>query len=96
MATFIALIDFTDQGVKNIKDSPYRADSFIAFAENAGAKVLDQYWTIGTHDGVLILEAPTDEVAASVLMHLGASGNVRTTTLRAFNWAEAQDLIEEA
>ena len=53
-----------------------------------------QYWTIGNHDGVLIVEAPNDEVAAAILLALGASGNVRTTTLRAFEWAEAQGLIE--
>ena len=93
MATFIVLLDYTDQGIRNIKDSPQRADSFIEFAEGAGAKVHSQYWTIGSHDGVFILEAPNDEVAASVLLHLGSEGNVRTTTLRAFEWAEAQELI---
>jgi len=94
MATFIALLDYTDQGVKNIKDSPHRADQFNQMAEHAGAKVLAQYWTIGSHDGVLILEAPNDEVAASTLLALAALGNVRTTTLRAYEWADAQGLIE--
>ena len=94
MVTFIALLDYTDQGIRDIRNSPSRADHFNAMAERAGARVVAQYWTIGSHDGVLILEAPTDEVAASVLLALGASGNVRTTTLRAFEWAEAQGLIE--
>jgi uncharacterized protein with GYD domain len=93
MATFIALLDFTDQGIRNVKDSPHRADQFNAMAERAGARVVGQYWTIGSHDGVLILEAPNDEVAASILLALSASGNVRSTTLRAYEWAEAQDLI---
>ena len=53
-----------------------------------------QYWTIGSHDGVLVVEAPNDEVAASILLALAAAGNVRTTTLRAFEWAEAQGLID--
>ena len=96
MATFIVLIDYTDQGVRSIKDSPLRADSFNEFAEKAGARVVNQYWTIGSHDGVLVIEAPSDEIAASVLMHLGADGNVRTTTLRAYDWAEAQELIADA
>lgn len=95
MATFIALLDYTDDGIRNIRDSPHRADAFNAFADKAGAKVVAQYWTIGSHDGVLIIEAPSDEVAASVLLALGASGAVRTTTLRAFEWAEAQELIEQ-
>jgi uncharacterized protein with GYD domain len=93
MATFIALLDFTDQGVRNLKESPQRADAFNEFAEKAGATIVGQYWTIGSHDGVLIMEAPNQEVAASVLLHLAAGGNVRTTTLRAFDWAEAQELI---
>jgi uncharacterized protein with GYD domain len=93
MATFIVLLDFTDQGVRNLKDSPQRADAFNAYAEKAGVQIVGQYWTIGSHDGVLILEAPSEEMAASVLLHLAAGGNVRTTTLRAFDWAEAQDLI---
>jgi len=94
VATFIALLDFTDQGIRNIRDSPHRADQFQKLAERAGARVVGQYWTIGNHDGVLILEAPDDAVAASILLALGASGNVRTTTLRAFEWAEALELID--
>lgn len=94
MVTFIALLDFTEKGIQGIKDSPYRADQFNEMAEKAGARVVAQYWTIGSHDGVLIIEAPDDEVAASILLALGAAGNVRTTTLRAFEWADAQGLIE--
>jgi len=94
MGTYIAILDYTDQGIRHIKDSPHRADQFNELAERAGARVTAQYWTIGAHDGVLILEAPSDEVAASVLLALGARGNVRTTTLRAFEWADAQGLIE--
>ena len=95
MATFIALLDYTDQGIRNLKDSPRRADAFNEFAEKAGAEIVGQYWTIGNHDGVLILDAPNEEVAASVLLHLAAGGNVRSTTLRAYDWAEAQELIGE-
>jgi uncharacterized protein with GYD domain len=94
MATFIVLLDFTDEGIRNIRESPRRADAFNEFAEKAGARVIGQYWTIGSHDGVLVIEAPTDEIAASVLFHLAAGGAVRTTTLRAFDWAEAQELIQ--
>ena len=96
MATYIVLLDYTDLGIRNLKDSPQRADSFNAFAEKMGVAIVGQYWTIGNHDGVLIMEASSEEKAASVLLHLGASGNVRTTTLRAFDWAEAQELIGAA
>lgn len=94
MATFITLIDFTDQGIRNIEESPHRADAFTEAAEAFGARVVAQYWTLGAHDGVLILEAPDEETAASVLIQLGSSGNVRTQTMRAFEWAEAQEVIE--
>ena len=93
MPTFIVLLDFTDQGIRNLKDSPQRADAFKQRAEKAGARVLGQYWTIGSHDGVVIMEAPTEELAASLLLQLGSEGSVRTATLRAFDWAEAQKLI---
>ena len=95
MATFIALLDFTDQGIRNIENSTLRADQFSAMAEKAGATVQAQYWTIGSHDGVLILEAPNDELAASLLLALASMGNVRTTTLRAYEWAEAHELIQK-
>jgi len=94
MGTYIALLDYTDQGIRNIRDSPHRADQFVELAGRAGAQVVAQYWTIGAHDGVLVMEAPNDEVAASVFLALGAMGNVRTNTLRAFEWADAQGLIE--
>ena len=93
MPTFIVLLDYTDQGIRNIRDSPQRADAFNEFAEKSGVRIVAQYWTIGSHDGVLILEAPDEEKAASALLHLGAAGNVRSTTLRAYDWAEAQHLI---
>lgn len=94
MPTFITLLNFTDQGIRQIQDSPHRADHFTEVAEREGARVLAQYWTLGAHDGVLILDAPDEETAATVLLRLGASGSVRTQTMRAFEWAEAQDLIE--
>ncbi len=95
MGIFIALLDYTDKGIRDIEDSPLRADRFNKMVEDKGARVIAQYWTIGSHDGVLILEAPSDEVAASLLLTLGATGNVRSTTLRAYEWAEAKDLIPD-
>jgi uncharacterized protein with GYD domain len=94
MSTFIVLLDFTDQGIRNVSDSPHRADRFNEMARERGANIVAQYWTTGSHDGVLIMEAPSDEVAASILISLAQEGNVRTTTLQAFDWAEAKELIE--
>ena len=94
MHTFIALLNFTEQGIHNLKDSPHRADMFMEIAEKAGARVKDIYWTLGDTDGVLIIEAPDDETAAAVLLSLGARGNVRFRTLRAFDWPEFQTVLD--
>jgi len=94
MHTFVTLLNFTDQGIQNLKDSPHRADMFLEVAEKAGARVKDMYWTLGHHDGVLIIEAPDDETADAVLLSLGTNGNVRIETLRAFDWAEFQAVLD--
>jgi uncharacterized protein with GYD domain len=93
MATFIALLDFTDQGVRNLKETASRADEFVAAAKGAGVTVKEMYWTVGAHDGVLVLEAPDDETAALVLLSLGKLGNVRTQTLLAFGRDEIQSIL---
>ena len=68
---------------------------FKAEAKNLGAKVKDIYWTLGDHDGLLILEAPDDETAAAAILHLGAMGNVHTTTCRAFTAAEMEKIVSK-
>lgn len=93
MATFITTIKFTQQGIKGIDESIRRAAAFKAAAKKVGAKVTDVYWTLGDYDGLLILEAPDDETATTALLHLGAMGNVHTTTVRAFNAAEMEKIL---
>ena len=93
MATFITTIKFTQQGVKGIDDSTKRAAALKAAAKKLGAKVTNVYWTLGEYDGLLILEAPDDETATSVLLHLAAAGNVHTTTCRAFTAAEIDKIV---
>ena len=93
MATFITTIKFTQQGVKGIDDTTKRAAAFKAAAKKLGAKVTDIYWTMGDYDGLLIFEAPDDETATTALLHLGAAGNVHTTTVRAFTAAEMDKII---
>ena len=94
MPKYITLVNFTDQGIHNLKDSPHRADMFLEVADKAGAHVKEVYWTLGDHDGVLIIEAPDDETAAAVLLSLGSHGNVRIKTLRAFDWPEFQSVLD--
>ncbi len=93
MATYIALIDYTPQGVRDIKDSPARAAAFAESAKKAGITVKDLYWTTGGHDGVLILEAPDDKSVFSLILSLGRAGNVRTMTMRAFGREEMQEIL---
>ena len=93
MATFISTIKFTEKGIKAIGETTKRAASLKAAAKKMGAKVTNIYWTLGAYDGLLIFEAPDDETAATLLLHLGALGNVHTTTLRAFTAAEMDKIL---
>lgn len=93
MATFITTIKFTQQGIKCIDETTKRAAALKAAGKKLGAKVTGVYWTLGDHDGVLIFEAPDDETAATLLLHLGAAGNVHTTTCRAFTAAEMDQIL---
>lgn len=95
MPSYIILVDWTDQGIKNIKDTIKRAKSFEGAIEKAGGKSLGFYYTIGKYDMVAIVQAPTDEAIASVLFSLGSLGNVRTETLKAFSTDEAANIIEK-
>ena len=93
MATFISMVSLTQHGEEEIKQSTERAQGFVDMAAQLGATVKDVYWTIGGYDGVLIFEAPNDETAAALLLSLGAKGNVRTKTLRAFNSEEISGIL---
>ena len=93
MATYIALLNFTEQGIREIKGSTKRAENFTKSAKKAGVTVRDIFWTVGGFDGVLILDAPDDASAASVLIGLGSAGNVRTQTLRAYNRQEMESIL---
>jgi len=93
MATFIALIDYTEQGVRSIQESPQRATVFVEQAKQMGVTVKDLYWTYGGHDGVLILEAPDDHAASALLLELARAGNVRAQTLRAYDRAEMEEVL---
>ena len=93
MATFITTIKFAPQGIKAIDKTTKRAAAVKASGKKIGVKVTEIYWTLGDHDGVLILEAPDDETATTLLLHLGAMGNVHTTTVRAFTAAEMDKML---
>jgi uncharacterized protein with GYD domain len=95
MATFITTIKYTEQGVTNIKETTKRAAALKAAAKKFGAKVTEVYWTMGEADGVLIFQAPDDETAASLLLHIGSLGNVQTKSMRAFTAAEMDAILSK-
>src|ERR671932_2953142 len=95
MPRYIVLLNWTAQGIKNVKDAVKRAKSFENAVEKAGGKSLGFYYTIGRHDMVAMVEAPSDEAIAPVLYNLGSLGNVRTETLKAFSMDEAANIIEK-
>lgn len=93
MVTYVVLAKFTEQGIRNAKDSPKRADAFKEMAKTFGVTVKDIVWTQGQYDIVTIVDAPDESSALSLNLSLGALGNVRTETLRAFSAAEMTKIV---
>jgi uncharacterized protein with GYD domain len=93
MATFITTVQFTEQGIKAVRDTCDQAEALMAAAEKMGVKVTGLYWTLGAFDGVLVCEAPDEATATALLLHLGSLGNVRTQTARAFDAAEMRKIL---
>ena len=89
------LWNWTDQGIRNAKDSPQRSETFKRDLEKAGGKLVGGYYTMGKYDGVVILEAPNDEVIMKIMLATASLGNVRTNTLKAFPHAEGGKLMED-
>jgi uncharacterized protein with GYD domain len=96
MPTYVSLLNWTDQGIRNYKDTAKRAEAFGAAVEKLGAKLLNIYWTVGLYDLVAVVEGPDDETATAALLQIGGVGNVRTTTLRAFGREEMDRIVGKA
>ncbi|MGW1029745.1 GYD domain-containing protein [Streptomyces sp. NPDC002577] len=96
MPTFVTLLNWTEQGIRNFKDTGKRAEAFAAALQKVGANLLNIYWTVGPYDLVAVVEAPDDETATAALLQLGGVGNVRSTTLRAFDREEMDRIIGKA
>jgi uncharacterized protein with GYD domain len=93
MPAFITLATFTDQGARNIKESPERFEAFKAQAEAAGVTIKSVHWTTGAYDIVLVAEGPEEAVMA-LSVKTAALGNIRTQTLRAFTAAEMRKFVK--
>ena len=95
MPTYVNLISWTDQGVKNFKDTVSRAKEAEDAMAKLGVSITSIYWTLGPHDIVVISEAQDDESATAALLALCSQGNLRTTTMRAFSAAEMEGIIQK-
>ncbi len=95
MPTYISLISLTDQGIRSVKVALKRQEAGRKVLKDMGGELKEIYATLGSYDIVAIAEAPDDEVMAKFLLSVGAAGNIRTTTMRAFTGAEFRKIIEE-
>jgi uncharacterized protein with GYD domain len=96
MPKYVSLIDWTQQGVANFKDSVDRYEAAEQQFEQLGVRFTDVYWTLGEHDIVVVVEAPDDETATAALLAVSAQGNIRTKTMRAFSRDEMRAVIDKA
>ncbi len=96
MPNYVTLMNWTEQGIKTFEATVDRADAADAELNAAGIRFKDIYWTIGAYDMIAILEAPDEETLTASLLKLGAAGNLRTRTLRAFTADEMRGIIAKA
>ena len=95
MATYIVLANFTDQGIRNVKETTKRADAVRKMAKKFGVSVKEFFWTLGSYDVVLIFEAPDDASMTAFGLAIGEKGNVRTQTLRAYSKEDMDEILRK-
>jgi uncharacterized protein with GYD domain len=96
MPRYVTLINWTDQGVRGYRDTLDRANAATQLFESFGGSMVDIYWTLGPYDIVTIVDFPDDETATAALLRTAEAGNIRTTTLRAFDRNSLREIIEKA
>jgi len=93
MPAYVSLFHWTEQGIKNYKDTVKRLEDFTKLAESRGGRVREALYTVGEYDIVIVTEFPDDETATTALLQVGSLGNVRTSTMRAFTADEMGSII---
>ena len=96
MPTYVTLINWTDQGVRNFKDTVDRYEAAQDAMGEGGGSFKEIYWTVGPYDIVAVVEAADDETATAALLSVASQGNIRTTTMRAFSADEMRSVIQRA
>ena len=94
MPTYVVLVSFTDQGIRNVEQTIERTDHGGEIAQKHGLKLEQAYWTVGAYDMVTVFEAPDDEAISAHLLEIGSLGNIRTTTLRAYDEQEMSGILQ--
>ena len=93
MRSYVILSNWTDQGVKNSRDTLKRAKAFRTLIESRRGKVREHLYTLGEYDIVMVTEFPDDDTATAAVLTLASLGNARTKTMRAFSDADTAAII---
>ena len=93
MPTYIELVSWTDQGIRNIKEAPQRMDAFKQTVEASGGKLIGFYFTMGKYDIVTVIDAPSDEALTNIILNTGSKGSVRSETLKAYSEQEFRNIL---
>lgn len=93
MAKYVTLLQFTDQGIRNVKDTMKRSEAATAEAGKMGIKITEVLWTMGAYDVVVLLDAPDDETISAFALKIGSLGNSKTHTMRAFSQGEMAKIL---
>lgn len=96
MKTYVSLINWTEQGIRDFRDTTQRAEAFTKLVESTGGKVRELVWTVGQYDMVCVADFPDDEAGVGALLQVGSLGNIRSNTLRAFGTDEMAGIIGRA
>ncbi len=95
MPTYVTLLNWTDQGIRNVREAVQRVDSGVQVAEQKYEVTLKEiYWTVGPYDYVGLWEAPDEQSMSAFMLELGSLGNIRSTTLRAYDCEEMSGILE--
>jgi uncharacterized protein with GYD domain len=96
MTTYVSLINWTDQGIENFRETTHRAEDFSKLVESAGGTVRELLWTVGEYDIICIADFPDEEAGVAALLKVGSAGSVRSSTMRAFSAEEMGGIIRRA
>ena len=94
MPHYVLLVNWTERGITHAKGTVDRTDEVARLAEKHGGRLVQYYWTVGPYDLVGIAEAPDDESASAFALELSSSGNIRTTTMRAYDREQMSGIVQ--